>query len=95
VAGEPRGLSELSLDLGCGLLEHLDVVAKERRLDAFVDQRTANEMPLDQGTSCSIRMMPDPNQSRDGVTILTACSASVGDKRVTQPLGAPRSARTI
>src|SRR5215510_14621677 len=35
IGGKPCGLSELSLHLGHGLLENLDVIPKERRLDAL------------------------------------------------------------
>src|SRR5262245_4331666 len=37
IGGKPGCLSKLYLHLGHGLLKHLDVIPKERRLDAFLD----------------------------------------------------------
>jgi multidrug efflux pump subunit AcrB len=39
VGRKPSGFAELRLHLADGLLEHLDVIAEERRLDALLDQR--------------------------------------------------------
>src|SRR5262245_51461468 len=45
VGGKPRGLSKLYFHLGHGLLKHLDVIPKDRGLDAFLAYRALTLAP--------------------------------------------------